>query len=111
MDDARSIVETYNFRRDKEERLIYALEMVNESRGIEKAKTKMYGPDLDDFKRSLKDLDNMLINPVTIPRRWNIRYIPNPLRSYYDALYEEELVPVSEYQARKHIDEFLLERI
>lgn len=111
LDDARSIVETYNFRRDKEERLIYALEMVNESRGIEKAKAKMYGPDLDDFKRSLKDLDNMLINPVTIPRRWDIRYIPNPLRSYYDALYEEELVPVSEYQARKHIDEFLMERI
>ena len=40
LDDARSIVETYNFRRDKEERLIYALEMVNESRGIEKAKQR-----------------------------------------------------------------------
>lgn len=37
--------------------MIYALEFVNESRGIVKAKHKLFGPDLDDFKRSLKDLE------------------------------------------------------
>lgn len=72
INDARSIVESYNFRREKEERLIYALELVSDCRGIANAKSKLHGPDLDDFKRSMKDLDDILVNPVTIPRRFNI---------------------------------------
>lgn len=107
LDGARSIVESYDFRRDKEERIIYTLELINECHGIARAKSKLYGPDLDDFNRSLKDLDDLLINPVTIPRRWNIRHIPNLLRAYDDAVYEEQLIPKQEYLALKHIAEFL----
>lgn len=107
LDGARSIVESYNFRRDKEERIIYTLELVNGCHGIAKAKSSLHGLDLIDFNRSLKDLDDMLINPVTIPRRWNIRHIPNLLRAYDDASYEEQLIPKQEYLALKRIDEFL----
>lgn len=104
---ARSIVESYHFRREKEERLIYALELVKDCRGIAKAKSKLHGPDMDDFKRSLKDLDNILVNPVTIPRRWGIKHIPNLLRAYYDSVYEEQLIPTQECAARQRIDEIL----
>ena len=83
------------------------MELINECHGIARAKSKLYGPDLDDFNRSLKDLDDLLINPVTIPRRWNIRHIPNLLRAYDDAVYEEQLISKQEYLALKHIAEFL----
>lgn len=109
LDSARSIVESYHFRRSKEERIIYALELVKKYRGIAKAKDRLLGPDLDDFKRSLEDLDNMLINPVTIPRRWNINHIPNLLRAYDDAGIEEKLMPMQEYLAWEHIAEYLSE--
>lgn len=109
LETARNIVESYHFRRDKEERMIYALEFVNESRGIAKAKHKLFGPDLDDFKRSLKDLDDILVNPVTIPRSWNIKHIPNLLRAYDDSAYEEQLIPLEEFTARKQIDKLLSE--
>lgn len=104
---ARSIVESYHFRCDKEERIIYALELVNECHSIAKAKDRLHGPDLAEFNRSLKDLDDMLINPVTIPRRWNIRYIPNLLRAYDEACYEEQILINKEGQAWKHIKKYL----
>jgi hypothetical protein len=107
LDGARCIIEGYNFRCDKEERLIRALELVNECRGIAKAKSKLQGDDLKDFKRSLNDLDDILVNPVTIPRDWNIVHIPNLLRAYYDARYEEHLIPSSEVEARKRLAEYL----
>lgn len=106
LDGARSIVESYNLRRDREDRIVYALELINECRGIAKAKSKLHGPDLVDFNRSLKDLDTMLVNPVTIPRRWNIRHIPNLLRSYCDAIYEEQVISKEEHVAINHINEF-----
>lgn len=106
-DGARSIVESYNFRQEKEDRILDTLELVNESHGIANAKAKLNRLDLNDFNRSLKDLDEMLVNPVTIPRRWNIKHISNLLRAYDDAVYEEELIPEQEYLARRHIAEYL----
>lgn len=103
---ARKIVKAYNFRSDKEERLIYALALINECRGITKAKSKLLGIDLQDFKRSLKDLDDMLVNPVTIPREWNIDYIPNLLWAYYDSIYHEQLITLQEFEAEKHLCEY-----
>ena len=107
LDGARSIVESYHFRCDKEERIIYTLELVNECHGIAKAKSRLHGYDLTDFNRSLKDLDDMLINPVTIPRRWEIRHISNLLRAYDDAKYEERIMIDKEGWAWKHIKEYL----
>ena len=106
LDGARCIIEAYNFRQDKEDRLLNALEIVNECRGIAKAKSKLTGEDLKDFKRSLNDLDDIFVNPVTIPRDWNIAHIPNLLQAYYDARYDQ-LIPSSELAARKRIEEYL----
>lgn len=110
LDGARSIVEAYNFRRDKEDRLIYALELINECRGISKAETRLLSVDLKDFKRSLNDLDDILVNPVTIPLDWGIDYIPNLLRAYYDTIYEEQLMPLKEFEVEKCIEEYLMEK-
>jgi len=107
MNGARQIVELYGFKRSKKERIIDTLKRVEEHRGIARAKATLYGSDLDKFNRSLKDLDNMLINPVTIPRRWGIKHIPNLLRAYDDMNIEEEIMPEQEYMAWKHIAVFL----
>lgn len=103
---ARKIVKAHNFRRDKEERLIYALELINECRGIAKAKSKLLGIDLQEFKRSLKDLDDILVNPVTVPRDWKIDYIPNLLWAYYDSIYDEQLITLQEFEANKCLSEY-----
>lgn len=39
---------------------------------------------------TLRDLDDININPVTIPREWNIQRIPNLLNAY-DRRIEDEL--------------------
>ena len=102
-DIAKKIVESYNFRPEKEGRLLYALDIVSKARGIASAKDNLSGLELDDFKRSLNDLDEILVNPVTIPIKWNINHIPNPIRAYCDAIYKECLMPRSEYMALQHI--------
>ncbi len=109
LDAARWMVETHNFRRDKEERMIFALELINECRGIAKAKKKLHGEEVKEFKRSLNDLDAILVNPVTIPREWKIDYIPNPLRAYYNHITEEQLVPKIEILFDDLLAEYLLE--
>lgn len=105
LDMARRIIKSYNHMREKEERIIYALELINDCHGVAKAKTKLHGPDLDDFEQSLKDLNKIWVNPVTIPHRWNIGHIPNLLRAYDGSIYAEELVPEQEYIAMQHIAE------
>ena len=104
---AKQIVESYQFRTEREERLLFTLEMVKKYRGISKAKSELRGPDLDDFKTSIKDLNAIGINPVTIPKRWNIDHIPNLFRTFEETLYEEELIPQQEYTARQHIETIL----
>ena len=107
LDIARDIVESYHFRSSKEERMIEVLESVNESHGIAKAKSKLRENEFRRFNKTLKELDNILVNPVTIPRRWDVKHIPNLLRAYYDSIYEEQLVSYQEYAAMKRIEEVL----
>lgn len=109
LDCARWMVSSHNFRQDKEDRLIFALEKINECRSIAKAKKKLHGEEVKEFKRSLKDLDAILVNPVTIPREWKIDYIPNPLRAYYNHITEEQLVPKIEILFDQLLAEYLLE--
>ena len=106
-DLARKIIESYHFKRNKEERILYALELVKEHGGIAKAKAKLNHIELNDFKKSLRDLDEILVNPVTIPRRWKIPYIPNLLYAYRDSLYNEIFILEDEYTARKKIEAVL----
>ena len=103
---AIDIIKSYNFRLDKEKRLIYALEVISDARGIAAAKEKLPYVELDDFKRSLNDLDEILVNPVTIPRKWGIKHIANPFRAYYDTFYEQ-LITKNEHTALQHIYRYL----
>lgn len=107
LDLARDIVESHHFKSSREDRMIDTLELINTSNGIAKARLNLQKSELDGFNRALKELDCILVNPVTIPRRWGIKHIPNLLRAYYDAIYEEQLVSVQEYYARQHIEEVL----
>lgn len=86
---ARSQVKLQHFNRQKEERLIEALELVNECKSVAKAKASFQGSDLEAFKRTLKDLNNLGINPVTIPKWWGISRIWNLLETYYSKVSEE----------------------
>lgn len=110
MDIAKDIVESYQYRENKEKRIIDALDLVNKSHGIAKAKAKLQGKELKTFNKALKELDIILVNPVTIARRWDIKHIPNLFRAYYDSIYEEQLVSCQEYDAMKHIEK-VLERV
>lgn len=82
--------------------------MVKECRSIAKAQSGLKGKARRDFDKSLNDLNKILVNPVTLPRRREIKYIPNILNAYYDFVYDEQLIYGSEHIARKHIDEILL---
>lgn len=81
---ARRIIKTEHFNSQKEKRLLDALYEVNQCRSLASAKVKHQGSDLDAFKRTLKDLADIGINPVTIPREWGISHIPNLLHTLND---------------------------
>lgn len=107
LDGARWMVEAHNFQQRKKERLIWTLELINECRGIAKAKSKLQTVDMSDFKRSLDDLDVILVNPVTVPREWKIEHIPNLLRAYYNSVTEEQVIPYNERLFEKLLAEYL----
>ena len=83
------------WQQKKKDRLIGALTLVSQCRSIYKAKCTLDGKVLDRFRESMRDLSMIGINPVTIPREWNIEFISNLLKTYYDML------------AVKHEKEFL----
>ena len=91
----------------KSENYDTALEKINECRGIAKAKEKLDGDELNDFKRSLRDLDDICVNPVTVPREWGIEHIPNPLRAYYNVAFEEQFLFDNEYRFNQLLEEYL----
>ena len=108
LDGARWMVEAHRFKSKKEDRLISTLELVNKSRGIYKAKATLQDEELEDFRRSLRELDEILVNPVTIPREWGIEHITNPLRAYYDGIAEEQLITGNELLHDELLAEYLL---
>lgn len=89
LQEAIHMVERENYNCQKENRLINALKLVSQCRSFAMAKTAYQGEDLKAFKRTISDLACLNINPVTIPREWGIRHIPNLLRTYFDKAQEE----------------------
>lgn len=87
-------VQLQHFSRKKEARLIMELRRINQFRGIYKVKATLQGEELETFRRTLRDLDYININPVTIPREWHIQRIPNLLNAYNrkieDALWKKQ---------------------
>lgn len=65
-------------------RLKKTLKIIYECGGIRNVKDTLQGKELDDFRRSLRELEGIRINPVIIPEEWGIKYIPNLLGNYYD---------------------------
>jgi hypothetical protein len=90
LDKAKRIIESKCFCENKEDRLIDTLVSINNRRGISKAREGLEGKKLEDFKRSIRELEGLRINPVTIPREWGIKHIPNLLDAYYDKLSDEQ---------------------
>lgn len=107
LDIAKDIVKSYQYGKSKEDKMIHALKLVSKYHGIEGAKSTLEKKERTKFSETLRYLDKIFVNPVTIPRRWNIKHIPNLYQAYYDAKYEEQLVPNEEYYARKRIEEIL----
>lgn len=83
MQEATRIIQSKHFNSQKEKRLIEALQFVSLHRSLATAKSLLKGYELEAFKRTLNDLYSLNINPVTIPKRWNICHIPNLLYQYY----------------------------
>lgn len=90
LQDAVHIIKSHNFNSQKEKRLIDALNLVSQCRSIAKAKEVYQGSGLEEFKRTLKELSGLCINPVTIPKGWGCRHIPNLLYAYYDEKEKEK---------------------
>lgn len=84
MEMAQKIIRGHRFHKQKRERLIAALRDVSQCRSLASAKAKYQDSDLAAFKRTLKDLADIGINPVTIPREWGISHIPNLLHTFND---------------------------
>ena len=79
---ALQIIKSKNFNAQREKRLINALQLVNKYRSLAKAKATLPGHELEAFKRTIKELQTLNINPVTIPREWGIKCIPNLLQAF-----------------------------
>ncbi|RKI85384.1 hypothetical protein D7V94_23010 [Parablautia intestinalis] len=87
--EAVRIIQSKNFNSQREQRYIDALKYVNQCRSLAKAKASYQGNELIAFKQTLKELADLNINPVTIPREWNIKHIPNLLKAYFNELMED----------------------
>jgi hypothetical protein len=98
---ARNIVGLQHFKLKKEKRLIDTLNQINECRGISKAKDNLQDGELEDFRRTLRELAEIGVNPVTIPREWGIKQIQNLMDAYYRKIEDEH--------AKKQADERSLE--
>jgi len=79
-DTAKRIIEREVSRWEKVVRLTDTLKLISDLGGIAKAKATLKGKQLDEFRRSLRDLADLNINPVTIPNEWHIEFIPNLMR-------------------------------
>jgi len=118
LDAAIQMVHLQRFRDKKKQQIIDALRLVSESRGISKAKAKLQGEELEAFRHLLWELNDMGINPVTVPKRarirwrknqWGIGYMPNLLNAYYDEL-KHGGAPLT-VEMKKHLDKYSFEDV
>lgn len=86
LSEAIRIIKSQDFNCQKEDHLIQTLKYVSKCRSLAKAKSSCPIEKIGAFIRTLKELETLNINPVTIPREWHIDHIPNLLRSYLDQL-------------------------
>jgi len=97
---AIAMVEARYYRQPRRERIIATLKLVSKHKSIARARTYCTTEQTDDqegllivgdFNLSLQNLVGIGINPVTIPRRWKIKHIPNLLTRYKEMVESGEL--------------------
>lgn len=86
LSEAIQIIKSKGFNCQREQKLIDVLKYVSQCRSLSKAKKACPINQLTAFKQTLKELSELNINPVTIPREWNIKHMPNLLKSYFNKL-------------------------
>lgn len=90
MAEAINKIQSRIFALKKEKRLIATLRDIDMRGGIANTKASLGEPEVrEDFRRSLRELAVIKINPVTIPEKYGISHIPNLLDAYYNKLGEE----------------------
>jgi hypothetical protein len=80
--EAIAKIQGLGFRSNRSKRLIDALDFVNLHRGIHKAKQLLPKDVRSRFSYTLKELSELGVNPVTIPRDWGIKSIPGLMSAY-----------------------------
>jgi len=77
LNPAIALINESSYSTSHKNNLISVLQLVSKHRSVFQAKAYYIGK--RDFNKCLKDLNvELSINPVTIPRRWNIDYLENP---------------------------------
>jgi len=84
LQEAIAKIKSHHFNIQKERRLVSALHLVNQCRSIVKAKETYQDSELTVFTRTLHELSDLHINPVTIPKDWDVKHIPNLLQCYFN---------------------------
>lgn len=107
LQDAIRIIERKDFNCQKKKRLIEALKFVAQCRSLAIAKTAFKDDELKTFKKTLSDLRWLGINPVTIPKEWGIRYIPNLLYTYADKFQEVIFLKEMTGFSAEHLNDLL----
>jgi len=82
---AIEIIEDQGFSCEKEDRLIEVLTKIDDLRGIANTRRLLKTRNaVSCFDRSLKELNELGINPVTLPTRFGTKPIPNLLNRFYE---------------------------
>ena len=108
-DAAKRIIERDTSKWEKTVRLTDTLNTIRDYGGIAKAKGTLQGKELEDFRRSLRELAKLGINPVTIPKEWGIERIPNLLDNYFLMRAEEQRKEKEEKENKELIREYFKE--
>jgi hypothetical protein len=106
LERAKRIIQSTDYRLKTKVRLIDTLTLINQCRGIYKAKPTLQWEALVNFNRSIKGLENLGINPVTIPREWNIEHIPNLFNAYRNKLDLERSEELHQWSTRELVDAY-----
>lgn len=71
---AKEIIQGKRMKKEKKVALLEILDIVNEKRGIWKARKNT--PDKKLFNKYIKEIHELGVNPVTIPVSWKIEHLP-----------------------------------
>lgn len=111
MAEAVKKIQLEHFTTKRENRLIATLKDIDICGGIANTKASLGNPESrEDFRRSLRELAAIRVNPVTIPEKYGIIHIPNLLDAYYNKLAEERGKKLEVDMRAELLDDFFRKR-